>query len=127
MNIRYKFVLYIALILTQGCNANIKNTQLIEQRLKIKNYGISYCMRENTAVKNSKAHFEYSQAEGAYFNTGSHSVKSYDRVRAFIDSNYKQSNFKDYEGDNTFFSCLNIYNSDNYNRFIKSLDYEIYE
>lgn len=127
MNIEYKFVLLLILILLQGCSAKFQSSLITESRTKLKNYGISYCMSEYTVDKKSSAYIEYSHAQGAYFDTGNHTIESYNKVKEFILSNYEKSYFKNYEDENIFFSCLELYNSNEFNNFIKSLDHEIYE
>lgn len=118
-------VILLCLLATQGCKATEREA-LVEARLKLKNYGFAYCMKENTTDKNSQPYLDYTRAGSAYLQTGSHSFATYNKVAFFIDENYVQSAFKGYEGDNIFISCLKLYNSPSYEHYIEQLDTDTY-
>ena len=118
-------VMSLCLLATQGCQTP-KNQALVEARLKLKNYGLAYCMKANTTDKSGQPYLDYTRAGGAYLQTGSHSFATYNKVEFYVDENYAQSAFKGYEGDNTFFSCLRLYNSPRYQYYIEQLDTETY-
>ena len=118
-------VISLCFLATQGCQAS-ESHALLEARLKLKNYGLAYCMKENTTEKNGQPYLDYARASSAYLQTGSHSFATYNKVAFFIDENYVQSAFKGYEGDNIFISCLKLYNSPSYEHYIAQLDTDTY-
>lgn len=115
-----------SLILITGCQT-FNNSHIVESRQKLKDSGMAYCMRYNTSDKDSKIYKDYANAEGAYIQSGSHDLRIYKEFRTFIEKNYKKSSFKNFEGDNTLFSCLTLYNSPAYETYIEQLDSSIYE
>ena len=116
---------YLTIILlslfSQSCYS--QNDEYIKSsRLSLQNYGFSYCMKRKSEEKNLP-YLDYSRALGIYLNNGNHnSPDVYNSVHSYITENIKSNNFKSFDGDNTTFSCLELYNSKRYEEFIESLD-----
>lgn len=120
--VKTSLFLIITLIFNQACHAE-SNKHIESSRLNLQNYGFAYCMREQTVDKESDAYLDYSRAIGIYFNNGSHnSPDAYQSIENYIKLNVESNNFKNFEGDNTIFSCLEVYNSLKYKHLIKQLD-----
>ncbi|HCT73422.1 MULTISPECIES: hypothetical protein [Psychrobacter] len=120
---RISLFLIITLIFNQACHAKFSDQYIESSRLTLKNYGFACCMKEKIASRDSEAHLDYSRAIGIYVNNGNHnSSDAYQAIENYIKINIEPNNFKSFEGDNSLFSCLEVYNSLEYKNLIKKLD-----
>lgn len=112
----------LLLLVTQGCQSH-NSKYLIDSRLNIKNYGFAYCMRQLTNEKQSLSYLDYSRAQGIYFEIGSHNnPNAYSAIQKFVNNNIKEYKFKNFQGNNTLYTCLQIYNNPNFNDLVRNQD-----
>lgn len=115
-------ILTMTSFFSQACHAN-SSEHIENSRLNLQNYGFAYCMTELVEDSKNEPYLDYSRAVGIYFNNGNHnSPEAYQAVENYIKLNIEPNNFKSFEGDNSLFTCLKVYNSIEYKNLVKQLD-----
>ncbi|GAA0315859.1 hypothetical protein GCM10009129_11470 [Psychrobacter aestuarii] len=80
------------------------------------------------AQENNISHLDYARAQGIYFENGNHNDPDvYEKTQSYIKENIEKNNFKEFNGNNITYSCLELYNSQKYKLFIESFDKYITE
>ena len=89
-----------------------------EDELNIKNFGFSYCL---TRAQDQSLSSEAALAMGGYFQQGAYEEPAYKNLKAYINQymNTKTEVYKIKATPAILMSCLDLYNSTEYNEVIK--------
>lgn len=97
------------------------NTQKIEDRTNLKNYGFTYCLSKSSYKGMVD---EAGLAQGGYFQFGNHTESAYQNLRKYV-NNYlskKTSVYKESEKSAILMHCLDMYNLKEYETLLKKQD-----
>ncbi|WP_417662981.1 hypothetical protein [Pseudomonas sp.] len=131
-----RFVYYILVYLLMPGNLALADSDIDDARIQLKNYGLANCIvgqfKSDSDVKS-----DINLAIGAYspMGAGKYIIEQnedtleiiynpYIETKKFVLSAYKKTRsiFKSSGDQNVFHSCLQIYNSDEFDQFIKAQD-----
>ncbi len=95
---------------------------LVNDRLNLKKWGLSYCINEHMQGEYIKS--QAGMALGGYLQLGGHDLEvPYRKVRAFFDHGMKKVGVAKESGEPLpFMRCLNLYESQEYQELIVSQD-----
>lgn len=89
-----------------------------EDELNIKNFGFSYCL---TRAQDQSLSSEAALAMGGYFQQGSYEEPAYKNLKEYINQSMKAKTevYKNQARPAILMSCLELYNSTEYNEMVK--------
>ncbi|HDZ55207.1 MAG TPA: hypothetical protein ENI17_11715 [Pseudomonas xinjiangensis] len=129
--------LLFAALLVSGCSTGLADTAAAEARQSLKNYGLSRCLLEALPEEESVLREDLASASRAYhfMGNGAHRILQdeesldtlhdpYQETRNFVLSRYTAtaSPMKAGNGNSAFHACLAIYNSAEFDQFIRTQD-----
>ena len=129
--------LLLAALLVSGCSTGLADTALEEARQALKNYGLSRCVLEVLPEEESALREDLASASHAYhfMGNGAHQIVQdeetldtlhdpYLETRNFVLSRHAGPGAAMKAGDRTsaFHACLAIYNSADFDQFIRTQD-----
>ena len=129
--------LLLAALLVSGCATGLNDTTLEEARQSLKNYGLSRCLLENLPRDDSALREDLASASRAYhfMGKGRHQILQdeeslntlhdpYQATRNFVVARYPTagSAMKAGNGNSAFHACLSIYNSAEFDEFVRTQD-----
>lgn len=111
--------LIFSCVVVSACYAkNLTQSISNPDELNIKNFGFSYCL---TMTQDQAFSSEAALAMGGYFQHGSYEEPAYKNLKAYINQymNTKTEVYKIKATPAILMSCLDLYNSTEYNEVIK--------
>ncbi|PKM05004.1 MAG: hypothetical protein CVV16_02335 [Gammaproteobacteria bacterium HGW-Gammaproteobacteria-6] len=125
----------LALLLLSGCSVELADSADEEARQSLKNYGLSRCLLDSQPEEASALREDLATASQAYhfMGNGAHRIVQnensletlhdpYQATRDFVLNRYAVtgSAMKSASGSSAFYACLAIYNSAEFDEFVRT-------